>query len=195
MIRIPYIKVLGITDDFLFATTYHSPSPFPLAPFEILLTHYRDVAIWSTVEPGLGLIAAGGATLRPLFRSFYNLSSNRRSITHPYFPSNAHPRSKSHHSSPSSGHESIRLRNDVVDPRGTVTSVRSPFADSFVDGSEEAWISLRGGASAGEEKDMGAIKVHRTVEISSVQESDEEGVAGLGSPGGSGMGRSERDLV
>jgi hypothetical protein len=147
------------------------------------------------VEPGLGLIAAGGATLRPLFRSFYNLSSNRRSITHPYFPSNAHPRSKSHQSFPSSEHESIRLRNDVVDPRGTVTSVRSSFADSFEVGSEEAWISLRGGASAGEEKDMGGIKVHRTVEISSVQESDEEGVAGLGSPGGSGMGRSERDLV
>ncbi|PVH88485.1 hypothetical protein DL98DRAFT_362526, partial [Cadophora sp. DSE1049] len=51
MIRVPYIKVLALTDDFLFATT--------------------DVAIWSTVEPGLGLCAAGGATLRPLFRKFY----------------------------------------------------------------------------------------------------------------------------
>ena len=82
-----------------------------------------------------------------------------------------------------------------MDPRGTVTSVRSPFADSFEDGGEEAWISLRGGASAREGKGMGGIKVHKTVEISSVQESDEEGVAGLGSPGGSGMGKPERDLV
>jgi hypothetical protein len=82
-----------------------------------------------------------------------------------------------------------------VDPRGTVTSVRSPFADSFEVGSEEAWIGLGGGARGGEGKDMGGIKVHRTVEISSVQESDEEGVAGLGSPGGSRMERSETDLV
>jgi hypothetical protein len=93
---------------------------------------HRDVAIWSTVEPGLGLMAAGGATLRPLFRSFYNLSTNRRSITHPYLPSHPQSRMKSR-SSPSSlgGQESIRLRNDIVDPRGTVTSVGSPFGDTY----------------------------------------------------------------
>ncbi|KAG0651037.1 hypothetical protein D0Z07_2499 [Hyphodiscus hymeniophilus] len=59
MIRIPYIKVLALTDDFLFATT--------------------DVAIWSTVEPGLGIVAAGAVTLRPLFRTFYALSTRNRS--------------------------------------------------------------------------------------------------------------------
>ncbi|PMD39939.1 hypothetical protein L207DRAFT_428221, partial [Hyaloscypha variabilis F] len=166
MIRIPYIKVLAITDDFLFATT--------------------DVAIWSTVEPGLGLMAAGGATLRPLFRSFYNLSTNRRSITHPYLPSHPQSRMKSR-SSPSSlgGQESIRLRNDIVDPRGTVTSVGSPFGDTY-----EVPVEGR----FGDRKGSGPmnIKVHRTVEISRVQESDEEGDDG---PSGSGMGRSERDLV
>lgn len=174
MIRIPYIKVLAITDDFLFATT--------------------DVAVWSTVEPGLGLVAAGGATLRPLFRSFYNLSSNRRSVTHPYLPSN--PRSKSHISSPSSMNrqESIRLRDDIVDPRGTVTSaMRSPFADSFEVGTEEAWSGL--GGDGGEGKESGGIKVHRTVEVSRVQESDEERDQGLASFSGSGRGRSERDMV
>jgi hypothetical protein len=90
--------------------------------------------------------------------------------------------------------ESIRLRNDIVDPSGTVTSVRrSPFADSFEVGSEEAWSGLGNGTGSG--KENRGIKVHRTVEISRVQESDEEGDEGLGSPGGSGMGRSERDLV
>jgi hypothetical protein len=193
MIRIPYIKFLAITDDFLFATTYHS-----LYPSETLLTDHRDVAIWSTVEAGLGLVAAGGATLRPLFRSFYSLSSNRFSVTHPYLPSNPHSRSKFHRSSPSSRQESIRLRNDIVNPRGTVTSVRRGlFADSFEGGTEEAWTGLDGGSgpSAGEGNEMGGIKVYRTVEISRVQESDEEGDEGIGRTSASEMGRSERDLV
>jgi hypothetical protein len=64
----------------------------------------------------------------------------------------------------------------MVDPRGTVTSVRSPFGDSFEVGGED-----------------GGIKVHRTVEISRILESDEEGDEGSQSV--SGFGRSERDLV
>jgi hypothetical protein len=138
----------------------------------------RDVAIWSTVEPGLGLVAAGGATLRPLFRSFYHLSTNRRSTTHPYLPS--HPRSKvpSHKPSVSSsnGNQSIMLRNDIVDPMGNVTSIRSPFGDSFEVMGED-----------------GGIKIERTVEVSRVVDSDgeEDGVSGSGSP----LGWSERDLV
>ena len=124
----------------------------------------RDVAIWSTVEPGLGLVAAGGATLRPLFRSFYNLSSNRRSMTHPYLPSHPRSKSRSHKSSPSSsnGNQSIMLRNDIVDPRGTVTSVRSPFGDSFEVTGED-----------------GGIKIKRTVEISRVVDSDGEWGCGV----------------
>ncbi|PQE20794.1 integral membrane protein [Rutstroemia sp. NJR-2017a BBW] len=54
MIRIPFIKKLPITDNFLYATT--------------------DVAIlcqWSTIEPGLGIIAFSIITLRPLLRSFF----------------------------------------------------------------------------------------------------------------------------
>ena len=140
------------------------PSVFPAQPRTNL---NRDVAIWSTVEPGLGLVAAGGATLRPLFRSFYNLSTNRRSTTHPYLPS--HPRSKvpSHKSSVSSsnGNQSIMLRNDIVDPMGNVTSIRSPFGDSFEVMGED-----------------GGIKIQRTVEVSRVVDSDgeEDGVSGSG---------------
>lgn len=49
-VRIPYIKVLAISPDFLFET--------------------QDVAIWSVLEPSLGIIAGCVATLRPLFKSF-----------------------------------------------------------------------------------------------------------------------------
>ncbi|KAF5868029.1 putative integral membrane protein [Botrytis fragariae] len=51
IIRIPFIKDLPITNDFLYVTT--------------------DIAIWSTIEPGLGIIAFSGATLRPLLRLFF----------------------------------------------------------------------------------------------------------------------------
>ncbi|EHK99995.1 hypothetical protein M7I_4078 [Glarea lozoyensis 74030] len=50
IVRIPYIKQLA-QSDFLWSTT--------------------DVAIWSTVEPGIGLTASAMATLRPLFRTFF----------------------------------------------------------------------------------------------------------------------------
>ncbi|KAB8299059.1 hypothetical protein EYC80_001184 [Monilinia laxa] len=51
LVRIPLIKNLTRADDFLYATA--------------------DVAIWSTIEPGLGIIAFSGATLRPLLRYFF----------------------------------------------------------------------------------------------------------------------------
>jgi hypothetical protein len=68
------------------------------------------------------------------------------------------------------------LRNDIADPRGNVTSVRSPFGDSFEVTGEDA-----------------GIKIKRTVEISRVVDSDgeEDGISGSGSP----LGWSERDLV
>ena len=31
-----------------------------------------DVAIWSTVEPGIGITASAAATLRPLFRAYFS---------------------------------------------------------------------------------------------------------------------------
>lgn len=47
--RIPFVKKLAITPDFLFETV--------------------DVAIWSVMEPSLGIIAGCVATLRPLFKT------------------------------------------------------------------------------------------------------------------------------
>jgi len=64
-------------------------------PLTNLLT--RDVAIWSTVEPGLGLCAAGGATLRPLFRKFYNLSTIRSRLTRNTHHRDSHMINLGHH--------------------------------------------------------------------------------------------------
>ncbi|KAH8883947.1 hypothetical protein GQ53DRAFT_629792, partial [Thozetella sp. PMI_491] len=50
IVRIPYVKFLAISSDFLFETI--------------------DVAIWSVMEPSLGIIAGCIATLRPLFKSW-----------------------------------------------------------------------------------------------------------------------------
>ncbi|KAF7959860.1 hypothetical protein EAE96_001464 [Botrytis aclada] len=51
IVRIPYLHDLSDIADFLWATV--------------------DVAIWSTVETGIGITACSVATLRPLFRSFF----------------------------------------------------------------------------------------------------------------------------
>ncbi|KAH7125843.1 hypothetical protein EDB81DRAFT_764939 [Dactylonectria macrodidyma] len=55
IVRFPYIHSLTDIDDFLYSTS--------------------DVAIWSTVETGLGITASGFATLRPLLRTFFGGSS------------------------------------------------------------------------------------------------------------------------
>lgn len=67
IVRVPYLVTLTQTDDFLFATV--------------------DVAIWSTVEPGVGISVVCLATLRPLFRSCLNragLKSDSRSRSRGY---------------------------------------------------------------------------------------------------------------
>lgn len=48
LVRIPYVKRLAITPEFLYETV--------------------DVATWSVLEPSLGIIAGCVATLRPLFK-------------------------------------------------------------------------------------------------------------------------------
>ncbi|CZR50852.1 related to integral membrane protein [Phialocephala subalpina] len=145
MIRVPFIKTLALTDDFLFATT--------------------DVAIWSTVEPGLGIMAIGGATLRPLFRSFYNLST-RSASSHPH-PSNwrkSNSRLGYIKNQDPPSQRQIQLRSDVR-RKGTVTSIRSPFGDS----SEVVGGGREGGTG------KGGINVHKTVEVSSTGDGDSDG--------------------
>ncbi|TVY34859.1 hypothetical protein LSUB1_G005407 [Lachnellula subtilissima] len=134
MIRIPYIKVLGLTQDFLFNTI--------------------DIAIWSTVEPGLGIIAASAATLRPLFRNFYSLSTRTSQSQKPSHPaagrgylqqSTQHEHQRSKSASTVSDHMELQPKTHTT---ATTTSIRSkdPFGDTC-------------------EREDGGIQVQRTVEV------------------------------
>jgi hypothetical protein len=134
----------------------------------------RDVAIWSTVEPGLGIVAAAGATLRPLFRSFYNLSSRG---TH----QNRNSRKGYQQNNEDNGLvpvDDMQLRDDIKKSGGGVrTSIKGPMRK------EDSRLEENG-------------KIHKTVEISRVEE-------GEGSESGNEserwhemrMGREERDMV
>ncbi|KAM3070569.1 hypothetical protein ACMFMF_008022 [Clarireedia jacksonii] len=55
IVRIPYLHTLNDVNDFLYSTT--------------------GVAIWSTVETGIGITASSVATLRPLLQKFFGLES------------------------------------------------------------------------------------------------------------------------
>jgi hypothetical protein len=50
-----------------------------------------DVSIWSTVEPGIGIVASSMATMRPLFITFFSRSKAFSSSTH----GNTNPRNAS----------------------------------------------------------------------------------------------------
>ncbi|KAI1840394.1 hypothetical protein JX265_007215 [Neoarthrinium moseri] len=56
IVRFPYLYSLTDINDFLYSTA--------------------DVAIWSTIETGLGITAAGVATLRPLLKTFFGGGSS-----------------------------------------------------------------------------------------------------------------------
>jgi hypothetical protein len=162
MIRVPYIKVLALTDDFLFATT--------------------DVAIWSTIEPGLGIVAAAGATLRPLFRTFYSLTTQRSQQKSQHASRVGYLQQQSA-SRPSVRHtKSASSISDDIEMKGTTTTSvggSDPFGDS--------------------RSDKGGIKVQRTVEIT--RHENEDGVSYLSEEEpntpwpGPPRGKDERDMV
>lgn len=75
IVRMFYIHTLKDGPDFLYATT--------------------NVAIWSTVEPGIGITAGSIACLRPLFRVWLwrlGLADAPRGRSHTYYPSNSEPK-------------------------------------------------------------------------------------------------------
>lgn len=195
MIRVPYIRVLALTDDFLYATT--------------------DVAIWSVVEPGLGIIAVGAATLRPLFRSFYALTT--RKLSNPLAasklskPTNSQTpaaglsgagqelgsagRSQHWYKSSVDGGgdgEEVQLRADVgaTGKRSAgIVITSSPFTD-------EHEMHNRQGGARGESRWV-RVQVHRTVEVSRAAG---ESVSSLGSEPETPWprretGRSDKDMV
>lgn len=109
IVRIPYVHDLANKADFLYATT--------------------DVAIWSTSETGIGIVASSLATLRPLFRTFLRnkLSAGRSAnVTGPWGQSNAPPRQGYVRSGSNGKIEEFALRNDLGEARVT-TVVETEF--------------------------------------------------------------------
>ncbi|KAF2092256.1 hypothetical protein K490DRAFT_61696 [Saccharata proteae CBS 121410] len=102
LVRIPSIKGLRATHDFLYTSS--------------------DIAIWSTIEPGIGITAACIATLRPLLKHLLyrtGLSSDERTNTNPW-PSNGQTRT-GYVRSLSLSHNLNHLRPDV--DSGTTTTI------------------------------------------------------------------------
>jgi hypothetical protein len=101
-------------DDFLYATV--------------------DVAIWSTAETGIGIAASCAATLRPLFRDFFDRSNLGASSGD---PGSHWPRSKSNahyiRSKNNGGTEEFGLRSDIAKRIGVTTVVEGNNPDGHMD--------------------------------------------------------------
>jgi len=79
LVRIPYVRILVNSTDFLYDCT--------------------NVVIWTSIEPGLGLTAASLATLRPLLKAFLSRTrlygaTGAPNNQHTYGKSTLHSRSK-----------------------------------------------------------------------------------------------------
>jgi hypothetical protein len=107
IIRMPYVSGLKNVADFLYATT--------------------DVAIWSITETGLGITASAAATLRPLFRSFFQRSrlmggSSTKPNSNPWPTARSgYLRSESHNHTD----QEIGLRSDIGKTVGVTTMVHT----------------------------------------------------------------------
>lgn len=79
-----------------------------------------DVAIWSTVEVGIGIVASAAATLRPLFRVFFagskatNGGSSAPASSH--WPKSGYIRSRG-------TNEAFALRSDISKTGGVTTVI------------------------------------------------------------------------
>ncbi|KAK6222612.1 hypothetical protein LQW54_000792 [Pestalotiopsis sp. IQ-011] len=71
------ISVIAILAAGCIATIVRFPYLYSLTDISDFLYSTADVAIWSTVETGLGITAACVATLRPLLKTFFGGSSAR----------------------------------------------------------------------------------------------------------------------
>lgn len=119
IVRIPYIKGLKDTADFLWATT--------------------DVAIWSTSETGIGIMASAIATLRPLFRHVLgrnNFLGAASSGGTKKWGSKTDPSAQGYFKSTSqSDNVELGLRSDVGNGRSGITTTiqGNPFDEAEID--------------------------------------------------------------
>ncbi|TVY81540.1 hypothetical protein LSUE1_G001882 [Lachnellula suecica] len=113
IVRIPFISQLS-QGDFLYSTT--------------------DVAIWSTVEPGIGITASAMATLRPLFRTFlarkklFGGSTGAKDLESPGWHNSDRPARGGYFRSGDNlkpGSEELGLRSDIARGVGVTTVIKS----------------------------------------------------------------------
>lgn len=132
-----------------------------------------DVAIWSTIEPGVGMTAACVATLRPLLQKILHKTGlSTPSRTHPsrFTPnwgSSANQLGSKKQSgyirSPSYSHGMDTLRPDGTGTRTTVTGGESKNWRTQSDGSSEEHIFA--------ESRAGAMNISKSVEVTHITES------------------------
>lgn len=115
LVRIPFIKVLAVSPDFLYETV--------------------DVGIWSVMEPSLGIIAGCIATLRPLVKSWG--FGKETTAGHPTtYPRSNPPRSWAH-----SARVMKNMESGSPPTSNTYISNRDSAANTLENGSE---IELQG---------------------------------------------------
>jgi hypothetical protein len=102
-VRLPYIRGLEDTGDFLYATI--------------------DVAIWSTCETGLGLATSSIATLRPLLKQMKLGSFGDSSVKSTNRWNRSHARTGYIRKSSKKGDKDIQLRQDMNKHTGITTVV------------------------------------------------------------------------
>lgn len=133
---------------------------------------YSDVSIWSAVEASLGIVAASAYTLRPLFRSILNLTSRATpgygtskggGVSRGGYIKNKASRTGENSRGAPNSQLGIPLRLEPVHLASGVASTRSPFGDSNED--------VRGPS---QESEQGGIQVHRTFEIRTAGDEDED---------------------
>ncbi|KAK7403418.1 hypothetical protein QQX98_010831 [Neonectria punicea] len=117
IVRFPYLHSLTDIDDFLYSTS--------------------DVAIWSTVETGIGITASAVATLRPLLRSFFGSGSsapgNGTSAGNWQRTGSDHPKSGYLRSRGTNGQEGFELHDNAGKRIGVTTVIDHGKATGEVD--------------------------------------------------------------
>jgi hypothetical protein len=150
IIRLPYLYELSEVNDFLYATV--------------------DVAIWSTCETGIGITVCSLATLRPLFKSFFNRSklfgSSSRKNTSAGFPDPEGGYVKQKDTGGPLSKHAVKLRNDLPFQAGVTTVIGSGQqkhhdGDSDSSGSERRIIISENpeGDGAGRDSKLGQTRL------------------------------------
>jgi hypothetical protein len=131
----------------------------------MVLKIFRDVAIWSTIELGLGIAATAACALRPLFKKFFDLSTSAT------VKSRGNTHTSAHFGNRNGGTGAMGTNDDVEMALGggktKVTGSTSKPQDKY---RREKGVRIlgRSKSNTSSEEDLtgkGGIQVHKTVEI------------------------------